>query len=137
VWDDTFIPGATLQVEAWVELQHGGVEILLPDTPVKLEQVGAGVIYDIVGRLLTQDGEELQVDSVLPMRVDLDWAERFGPPPALRVGTSYGSAVRSRSSWRVAPQGRGGGWSRSVRPAPPAPGPLIRESSGDGLAHAR
>jgi hypothetical protein len=97
VWDDTFVPGATLQVEAWVELQHGGVEILPPDTPVKLEQVGDGVIYDIVGRLLAQDGEELQVDSVLPMRVDLDWAERFGPPPALRVG----DVIRVRGALKI------------------------------------
>lgn len=98
LWD-AFHPGSSLQVDAWVELQHGGVEILLPDTPVKLEQVGDGVIYDIVGRLLTQDGEELQVDSVLPMRVDLDWAERFGPPPALRVG----DVIRVRGALKIEP----------------------------------
>lgn len=97
VWDDTFRPGATLQVEAWVELQYGGVEILLPDTPAKLEQTGDGVIYDIVGRLVAQDGEELQVDSVLPMRVDLDWSERFGDPPPLRIG----DVIRVRGALKI------------------------------------
>ncbi len=85
LWD-TFRPGATLQVDAWLGRQHGGVEILFPDAPAKLEPAGDGVIYDIVGRVVAQDGEELQVDSVLPLRVDLEWAERFGDPPPLRIG---------------------------------------------------
>lgn len=85
VWD-TFQPGATLQVEVWLERQYGGVEILLPTAAPKLEQTGDGVIYDIVGPLVAQDGEESQVDSVLPLRVDLNWGERYGAPPPLRIG---------------------------------------------------
>jgi hypothetical protein len=48
-----------------------------------------------VGPLVAQDGEELQGDSVLPLRVDLNWAERYGVPPPLRIGTSSGSEARS------------------------------------------
>jgi hypothetical protein len=96
LWD-TFRPGATLQVDAWVERQYGGVEILLPGSPAKLEQAGDGVIYDIVGPVVAQDGEELQVDSVLPLRVDLEWAERFGDPPPLRVG----EVIRVRGALKV------------------------------------
>jgi hypothetical protein len=98
LWD-TFQPGATVPVEAWVERQYGGVEIVLPDTPARLEQNGDGVIYDIVGRIVEQDGEELQVESVLPLRVDLDWAERFGEPPVLRIG----DVVRVRGALKVEP----------------------------------
>lgn len=95
LWD-TFRPGATLRVEASVERQYGGVEIL-PDSPAKLEQTDDGVIYDIVGPVVAQDGERLQVDSVLPLRVNLEWAERFGHPPPLRIG----DVVRVRGALEV------------------------------------
>jgi hypothetical protein len=85
LWD-TVRPGAVLRVEAWVERQYGGVEILLPHSPARLERAGDGVVYDIVGAVVAQDGEVVRVDSVLPLRVDLEWAERFGEPPPLRIG---------------------------------------------------
>ena len=56
-------------------------------------------IYDIVGRLVAQDGEELQVDSVLPLRVDLEWGSASATRRRCGSGTSSASAVRSRSSW--------------------------------------
>jgi hypothetical protein len=67
---DSYRPGASLDVDAWLE-RSGEVERLPAGSPSGLTHVD-GVVYDVAGTVAEVDGEQLQVESTLPIRVDLD-----------------------------------------------------------------
>jgi hypothetical protein len=86
LWD-AFRPGATVRVDAWVESMSGrsrDVRVLPEGSPAELTQVD-GVMYDVVGVITQRDGELLHVESVMPIRVDLDVSART-ELPELRAG---------------------------------------------------
>ena len=92
-WDQ-YQPGMTMPVDAWVE-RSGDVETLPPASPAALTQVDEA-LYDVTGVVRQQDGELVQVDSILPIRVDLDPPFRR-PPPQLRTG----DVVRVRGVMKI------------------------------------
>ncbi len=80
---DSYRPCATVKVDAWVE-RSGEVKTLLHGSRAELTQVD-GVVYDVVGVVAQRDGEQLQVESTVPIRVDLDLSAR-SELPELRIG---------------------------------------------------
>jgi hypothetical protein len=65
-------PGDTYEVDARL-LRGGEVEVLDANAPPALTQ-REGVNYEVVGTVLARDGEDVQLDSVIPLDVDLDLA---------------------------------------------------------------
>jgi hypothetical protein len=90
----SYRPGATLDVDAWVE-RSGDIETLPDDSPPELTQVD-GVIYDVTGVITEQTGDQLQVESILTIRVDLDLGART-EPCTLRIG----QLIRARGILKV------------------------------------
>jgi hypothetical protein len=80
---DSYRPGTAVEVDAWVE-RTGGVETLPPGSQATLTQVD-GAVYEVAGMITQQDGEQVNVDSILPVRIDLDLRARC-QPPRLRTG---------------------------------------------------
>jgi len=91
---DSYRPGVTLEVDVWVE-RSGEIETLPVGSPAVLTQVD-GVVYDVTGRIVGRDGEQLQVESTLPVRVDLDISTRT-ELPGLRIG----DLVRVRGTLKI------------------------------------
>jgi len=87
-------PSTTLEVDAWVE-RTGAVEPLPSGGKPELTRVD-GVVYDVAGTIVDQDGEQLHVDSRLPIRIDLDLAAG-----AERPQLAVGDGVRVRGILKV------------------------------------
>jgi hypothetical protein len=65
------VPGNRLEGEVWLE-RHGVVEVLAgPVAPALTQQ--RGVNYELIGQVMSIEGEQVQLDSVFPLRVDMDW----------------------------------------------------------------
>jgi hypothetical protein len=94
-WDNVFRPGAALDVDAWIE-RSGEFETLPAGSPAELKQVD-GVVYEITGTVTAVDGEQLLVESALPMRVDLD----LGHARANTHGVNVGDTIRVRGMLKV------------------------------------
>lgn len=86
---ERYEPSSTLEVEAWVE-RSGPVEPLPAGSEPALTHVD-GVVYDVAGTIVERDGEQLQVASTLPIRVDLDLSAGTDPP---RLAVGEGVRVR-------------------------------------------
>jgi hypothetical protein len=65
-------PGDAYEVEAKL-IRDGDVEVLDASAPPALTQRD-GVSYEVVGTVLARDGEQVRLDSVMPLDVDLDLA---------------------------------------------------------------
>jgi hypothetical protein len=65
-------PGDAYDVDAKL-IRDGDVEVLDASAPSALTQRD-GVNYEVVGTVLARDGEDVALDSVLPLDVDLDLA---------------------------------------------------------------
>ena len=92
-WEE-YRPGATLEVEAWIE-RSGGISPRPSGEPSELTQVD-GVVYDVAGRIMEVDGDELRLGSTPPLRVDLDL-----PGGAERPRLKVGDGVRVRGILKV------------------------------------
>ena len=91
---DCYPVGATVEVDAWIE-RSGEVQTPPAGGPAELTQVD-GSIYDLTGTVTARDGEQLQVQSTLRIRVDLDLSARIRTPQ-LRIG----DLVRVRGMLKV------------------------------------
>jgi len=65
-------PGDTYEVEAKL-VRGGDVQVLAASALPALTQRD-GVSYEVVGTVVARDGEDVQLDTVLPLDVDLDLA---------------------------------------------------------------
>lgn len=90
----SYRPGAAVRVDAWLE-RCGEVETLPQASQTALTQVDRA-LYDVTGVVTRQDGELVQVDSALPIRVDLD------PPARSRLPQlQTGDVIRVRGVLKV------------------------------------
>lgn len=63
-------PGDALEVDAYV-VRNGDVAIVEADAPPSLTHSG-GCNYVVVGTVVSRDGEWVELDSVMPLEVDLE-----------------------------------------------------------------
>lgn len=80
-----YTPGDQIDVRLWLE-RDGVVERLdKPATPQLRQQ--QGINYEVIGQVMSVVGEQVQLDTIFPLRVDMDWPvrdlERF---PTFKVG---------------------------------------------------
>jgi hypothetical protein len=66
----TYTSGDNITVGLWLE-RNGSVTLMKPPTSMALRQV-AGVNYEVTGTVTSILEETVLLDSVLPLRVDLD-----------------------------------------------------------------
>jgi hypothetical protein len=77
-WEQ-YTPGIVVPAQLWLE-RSGAVERMEGLMAPELRQE-KGVRYQAIGKVLAAEGEEVWLDSLFPLRVDMDWPvqgrERF------------------------------------------------------------
>lgn len=69
-----YAPGDLVNVQLWLE-RDGGVERLDEPVTPQLHQL-QGINYEVTGQVVSIAGEQVQLDTVFPLRVDMDWPVR-------------------------------------------------------------
>jgi hypothetical protein len=92
-----YVPEQIVEVDVWLE-RTGSVTILNASAPPALQQL-AGINYEVTGTVTHVAGETLLLNSVFPLRVDLDISSDMTSPLPLEI--SVGDQIRVAGALKV------------------------------------